>query len=277
MEETNWQIGMWGPSAAGKTTYLASLYLHRKAKGWDIDVLDQEDKDTVGFIDREVSALAKGQFPSATAAGTLRQYRLHITRPVKAFLGRRRNSYTVSMIDISGEDIVSGSSYRDIYFDSLKQCQGLVMLIDPEEPHGTESPFGSYFSNLFNLIQQVDSTELRLAVCITKVDLDRHWAVVSKVSETNREGYQENLHDYLKQIIGRSAYEQIEDVFGQHRGRLFAVSSVGRYESVDGERPNVVREYGQSADARIIHLDNYWQPINIFQPLEWIFDNVPTV
>jgi hypothetical protein len=272
MQESNWRIGMWGPTASGKTTYLASLYLHRRKVGWDIQPLDPDDPVVRNFIDGEVNALASGRFPGATASGVVQGYELAFQVPVRGLLRTRPNDYLVRMDDVSGEEIGPRQTIRDEYFERLRECQGIVMLVDPEEEHAYGATFESYYSPLAQLVTQVDDGETYFAFCITKVDLDRHWAEVNRVPEEDKVAHQANLRRYLRQLITQAAWDEIEPIFQAGRARVFAVSSVGRIESPDGWRPNIIREYGQDAETRIIHLDKHWQPINIFEPLAWIFE-----
>ena len=46
----HWQIGMWGPLASGKTTYLASVYLRHREVGWEIEPSDPSEATTMGFL-----------------------------------------------------------------------------------------------------------------------------------------------------------------------------------------------------------------------------------
>ncbi len=273
----HWQIGMWGPLASGKTTYLASVYLRHREVGWEIEPSDPSEATTMGFLTGEagaVNTLASGDFPGPSPARTLLGYNLDFTVPTAGFLGLVVNNrtYSVTMLDISGEEIGPRQTFKEDYFASLGTCDGLVLLLDPENEHEWGEAFSSYYAPLSQLVKRLDHDEMFYAFCITKIDLDHNWNEVHAVPESDKQGYQENLRQMLMRIIGHAAYQEIAHTFDERRGRMFALSAVGRYQTPDGHRrPNLIREYGQDVTTRLVYTDQRWQPVGIFEPLQWLF------
>ncbi|MCQ3930195.1 MAG: hypothetical protein DPW16_07020 [Chloroflexi bacterium] len=254
------QIGIWGPISSGKTTYLASVYVVIEARtqvGWRMDALPSARE----FIQNTAAILAKGRFPPPTELGrNIPYYEYEISN------GKKKAR--MAFMDAPG-GLISSSDNKE-YFNMLRQCHSILLMIDPDastQSHNFGSSEENYFTTIHRLIFELEDInskqEINFAVCITKMDLDRHWVK------------EKDPHGYLREIIGPVPYNKI---FKRKYGKaeVFPISVAGRYSTPNGhERPNVIF-LGEKDKLFIAKPDEkYWRPHKILDPLNWIFANMP--
>lgn len=275
------RIGLWGPNSAGKTTYLASVYLNRNQVGWEIKP-DLDHPQTRQLVEGErgpVAQLSLLRFPEASAPGQVLDYFFHFTVPAqRPSLLRRKTedlSFTVNLIDVSGEEIGLDQSVREDYFERLRECDGMLLMLDASAEHAYAPSFEDYRPALTQLVNQVDRPALYWAFCITKVDLDDYWAKIAPTEDMPEGAAQRELQDIVREIIGEKAYDEVAFLFDRGRARVFPISSVGRYGTSAGSRPNLVEEHiDGELQRRLVHSEADWEPVGIYEPLKWIFEHV---
>lgn len=265
------QIGIWGPTHSGKTTYMASLFLAMKTDGvgkeWE---MFPKDESAEQFKHGVSIALSEGTFPKETDPGTMPRYEYVVSYKDKTL--------DISFMDSAGALIgsVHHPKFQE-YFNMLNDCHSILMMIDPDaESHSFGEKNENYASTITRLVDTLrgssNRSEINLAVCITKVDLDRHWNAAPH-----------KPREYLKKIIGVIAYNTLfseaenDRTFRRKQGRgrtihveVFPVSVAGRYRTPKGyDRPNVIR-LGDRNEV-VIAKTEAWEPYGVLKPLEWIF------
>lgn len=254
-------IGIWGPVASGKTTYLAGLYLafHTFAREWKMRA-GKNDDDAKQFIETNAAKLDKGLFPSSTEDAAHKTYSFRLFRQ-DSFLGLNGRYHEIKLIDAAG-NLMYNSRYTDDYFTTLSQSQGILLMIDPDTTHMGES----YFTLLQRLFHRLDESRLNqgvldinVAFCLTKIDQDYYWEK------------REDPKKLLKDILGQTTFNTITNYFSPENMAFFAISVVGRYKTDSGEeRPNIAQEGGGYRIANF----RKWEPYNMLDPLFWLFDRI---
>lgn len=260
------QIGIWGPTAAGKTTYLSGLKLaidvfQQNLKFWAINEPAQQ------FIEVNAAKIAEGRFPRSTDYAQPENYIFRIYREDGGLLGNPNESHEINLIDAAGALILDAGDPKG-YFAKLRQCAGLLIMIDPEQKRrlqeGEEGE--TYFSTLHRLLHRLGETrrtesgrlDIHLAFCITKSDLNPHW------------DHRKEPAKYLEQLLGRPAYNGIINYCTS--SKVFAVSVAGRYKTKEGTvLPNLT--FDKNGIPQIADLSQ-WKPYNVIQPLLWLFDQI---
>jgi GTPase SAR1 family protein len=262
------QIGIWGPTEAGKTTYLAGLKLaidlfQPRMKLWAVDTPAKQ------FIEVNSARIAQGIFPRSTDYKVPERYTFRIYQERSTFLNLKQVTeyHELSLLDASGHLILDPDDPKG-YFTTLQGSAGILVMIDPTKSGslqpGKESE--SYFSVLHRLIHRLAETRLtasgkldtHLAICITKSDLDPHWE------------HRDDPAEHLEHLLGKPTYRGLMNYC--ESARVFSISVVGRYRTSSGLLlPNVAEE--PDGARRIADLDQ-WQPLNVLDPLFWLFDQI---
>jgi GTPase SAR1 family protein len=270
MSETT-RISLWGAPRTGKTTYVAALYHQLETvhnMRWNPSMYDAEGNMTQSEdFKRIVRKLDDGELPEATEA-TPRQYKL---RGQQDLILGRKNTVEMNVIDASGglvgEDFGVNPARREAYWDEVRASDALFMLIDPDKSQADFSYY-SLFDELFSAITPPNEayTDKVVAVCITKIDLERHWI------------HRKSPQAYLRSFLHERALTRLLHGTNPRKTAFFAVSSIGRYpHNDDAGYPNlrqvVVNEGGINARydlvTRIAKPDQ-WQPYEVVAPFRWV-------
>jgi len=161
----------------------------------------------------------------------------------------------------------AGNNFLEAY---LRSCSGLLCFVDPDQ--GEDEPMLRFLRGLLiNLGHNQECIEKRFAFCLTKMDSPRH------------RRYWQSPQDYIRQKLGDQMYKTILQACAPGNANFsFACSAVGFYHySENGQlflnpadkkpRSNSgIDWYGRA----IIYDTKYIQPINLFEPLKWLFDAI---
>lgn len=256
-------LTLWGPSAAGKTVFLAQLDIAASAnvhqdpnkKDWQIF----PKSVSIDFTSAMREQMRKeNHFPKATT-GSVEEI---------AFTFKKGNiNATLKVDDRPGahyEDYVSLQSKADkTQMEAhLSQTEGFVLLFDPD-------------AEIAKLAQQIWSTVERLghdntrpvAICVSKSDL---------LVETTHD-YQamtsadpKQQHDFVKNYL-LSKDERLLDTIERYTTnyRFFPVSAAGIRHHYGIIEPVVF--YDESFKPRICSED---KPINLLAPFFWVLDEI---
>ncbi|MBD2463946.1 hypothetical protein H6G89_23370 [Oscillatoria sp. FACHB-1407] len=283
-ESTRIQIGIWGTTGVGKTTYLTTLYQQlMSSPDWIVDC----DRETGNFILNHLRMIQSGHFPPPTSV----KDRLEVLR----FWLNANTNYSTDFGSNSNIEIVfinaPGEFYEDIPFrnndfakgeddvvwdivDYLVSCDGIVFLLDPlrSKEHGK-----NYSSLLWDLFYELlrrsetsnsDSTRLEqyLAFCVTKADREDVWQKAM------------NSESLVEEIVGERLFRRLLNNFSMKgRYECFTMSAIGRYQDASGEwQEPVYSEILEDSTliTQKIRNDVELQPINILAPIEWIVRGV---
>ncbi len=259
-------VGIWGPKASGKTMYLYMLQEHILAtrhREWTMVAANDAARRLLNSAADTV--IAKRRFPAPTPPHQPEECWFRFTKnpPVGP-----SKSYHMQVLDMPGEwyerpDEALSADRKKIVQDYLCNCAGLLCLVDPESGES----IASFVRFLRNDLAFHGKTNQRLAFCLTKADQKSYVRYLSQPVA------------YIRQVLRTQTIRAIEDTFN-HVRYDFACSAVGFYRDPGSKRiwrdtdgtphsNSGIDWYGRSiiynTDAR---------PINLFNPLEWLFEDV---
>lgn len=277
MAEKQADIGIWGPTKAGKTTYLAGLLwaIDKFAPGWQIWPAEG-DRATEDFFLRYSSSFANGVFPPSTPQDRPFIYNFRMSYKDNNGFGRVGRYHEITVLDVAGE-YMNRADDPIGYYKKLRKCKGILCMIDPEisQHNGQPVPVASaktedsYISLLIRMGIELhqenglasDFTLNKLfAFTLTKMDLDQHWP------------YRQTPQAYMYRVLGEAGYNRLIKMTNPQRREFFAISVVGQYRTLSGEeRPNI--EDAGNDSCRIADLSQ-WTPYKLLDPLFWLFDKI---
>lgn len=290
-------IGIWGGTESGKTTYLSALEIATlldPTGSWNIFGDDSVSPQSVDFLLTGTESLRDGRFPPPTISRQVYTYEI-IGKPsgfaglvgsLLEAVGKPRSfQFNLHVFDYPGGDLLNKDP-ADPLWAQLAKCDGLVYLFDPHKTDVTSDNF-KCLSRSTSMIRQVLSKQSgallsdgrlphHLAVCVTKFDDDQ---VFSRLRQAGLVIFDENRPEQAPRVKEEEkAFECFADIFTipkirrsfkDDRVRFFLTSSIGFYRDeqgkIDIERCcNVVQEPGGN---RIRGLPI---PHGVFEPLLWI-------
>lgn len=252
--EEDGRVALWGPSASGKTAFLALLYLRStqfKKAGWTVYLGDEATKDWLqqmrGTID------VQNRFPEATATAT----------------GRIALSYEF-VSQSSGHRFVLDTDDRAGYYyeqmddavlQSLLRAKGRLFFFDhTQEPKRRKEQILRAFEDLHHAGRETRSTDLDptpVAICLTKADM-----LIRSPEDLKRA--REQPQEFVLEKMEPELLSWAETFFTKIR--LFPVSSVGVELFHGVVRPAVF--FDERLEARWARA---CEPLNLFEPFEWLF------
>jgi hypothetical protein len=235
----NMQLGIWGTTGAGKSTFLTALYKDLlRTERWRIAADEKARK----YLNQQLEIMENGRFVAGTPEGKIDIYEYWLTGTEKDSRFKGLN-VTLKFIDAPGgfyEEPSKGAGKiagGDI-LDYLCSCDGIVFLLDPKRPK-TRKKLSLLLLELMQEFQQrsfetspqqqrkIRALEQYMAFCVTKADQDdRLW----------QNGELGRLPEQLvREILGDDPYDRLERNFCQkNRFQCFPISAVGRYRDEDG-------------------------------------------
>jgi hypothetical protein len=245
-------VALWGPTQAGKTFFLAQLYLHQGAfRGdWDIYPIDEGEK----FIDEVRLRISASEFTDPTVGGDG-------GRKVAYGFHNRRTGLKARLFveDRAGRESIE---LEESTKTRLNEANGLVVLFDPER-------------HLRELEKQIETTLGRLhtargggfhkdsrpiAVCLSKADCLIKTPEDLILARTQP-------REFVRQNVPGDILAWLSNFCSNFE--LFPISSVGvraRYGLVE---PLVF--YDENYQPRI---GAGGEPLNLMEPFAWIFSQL---
>lgn len=293
----NVNIGIWGGTQSGKTTYLSALQIATlldPTGSWNIFGDDDISPGSVDFLLTGTQSLRGGDFPPATISRQVYTYEI-IGEPAgfaKVFsfvmetVGKPRPfKFNLHVFDYPGGDLLKADP-QDPLWEQLATCDGLVYLFDPHKTDVTSDNF-QCLSRSTSMIRRVLSKHPgallsngrlphHLAVCVTKFDDDQVFTKLRQAGLVIHDENKPGQAPYVKDV--EKAFECFADIytipsirrsFKDDRVRFFLTSSIGFFRDENGKIDierccNVVQEPGGN---RIRGLPI---PHGVFEPLLWI-------
>jgi hypothetical protein len=250
-------IALWGPSASGKTVFLAQLYLKQDTQDeWEVkpsreseEVILQTDK----FIKESSERIRANRFPLATDPGATSKVRYHFEHKQKRTQGK------LFVEDRSGkewENLVEQSKQE------LLNASGIVLLLDPDkDSNRLKGQIEATLRQLHNSSQRDTPKDDRpVAVCLSKTDQ------LIKTPEDLFRAQSEPRKFVLEKI---KAEIQIWISIYCANFELFAISSVGVRLCHGTVQPLMF--YDEEMEARIC---SNARPINLMSPFAWLFEQI---
>lgn len=256
------KIGIWGLTGAGKTTYLAALWLavnSSHSTGWKI--WPENEKAETLFTNYS-GDLRNGIFPPATDPDTNPvQYDLMLE--YTSHRGRSQR-YNLSLIDAAGQHVLDNSDNYG-YFETLRQSSGILLMIDPnpiveeQKKQGYFQPITRLLFKLRDRLKENGKIDTDIALCATKCDMGK-WS--------DRAG---NPQGIFPEIMDRFSYNAIKTNFSSICE--FAVSSVGLLDTPSGQTiSNMDYDIVNNQQRLKIRNMEQWKPMCLLKPIIWLTD-----
>lgn len=258
------KIGIWGLTGAGKTTYLASLWIafaRNYYPDWKIWPTNPAAENL--FVDYS-GDLDRGIFPPATDPDA-NPIQYDFSLSYSPSRGRVQN-YNLCLIDAAGRHVLDDSDPYG-YFKLLSECTGILLMIDPnpivkeQERAGYLGPITRLLFKLKGRIQVNGKISTHIALCATKCDMGK-WP--------RRAGHPSGV---LREVMGPAAYGAVTS--NCQSFCEFAVSSVGLRKTFEKECvPN--KDYimiDNQRRERIPDMDR-WEPKCLLAPIKWLVDPI---
>jgi GTPase SAR1 family protein len=274
-----YRISLWGPKGAGKTTYIAMIYgtaLKSNIK-W---IIRPNDIASTQFVQENINIIRSGVFPTPTAyVQEPNIYRYHIHALNSAVLSENGNEkeflesvvdfvrnvksnqlskkdtskdIVISLADVAGEQFFNESLDHALW-EYLATSDGLICLLDPSEAE-------NHFDITFRLLQFLWLKLKNHPNMLVDGRLPHYVAFCfSKIDQPDFVKFLNKPHDlilYLESQMGLDIEKLLLQYFLPDRITYFTISSIGLQTKIDGpliENPKDI------------------SPINILEPLQWLF------
>lgn len=249
------EISIWGTTGSGKSSLLhsfsASLFRYYQLDNQAFYLRDENGIPANPFW--------RYEFPMPTQSLTEQTYIFSRRFPPNV-KGAEVSSHEHHLVfqDNSGEQLVSvvlDSNTRDLTARKLFSSDGILVTLDPSQVENNSSRRNEYtqlISNLFEFVQENQTSKKYWAFCLTKMDL-----------------YPQLIRSdplyVLEQLFGSEMLRLINSRMAQNEIRVFITSAVGFYSE---HKSNYNYESGNLASAE------QWEPYNVESPFFWIFENI---
>lgn len=252
-------IALWGPPAAGKTMFLAQLYLRRQqiAKHWDVFARGS----SLDFIERNRALIdSQNRFVPRTDPGTTDQQVLYEFRHEQS--GRK---LFLAIDDRAGGDWVAMDAKEELQ-EVYRQAGGLILLFDCTAQKDHLMRTVSRTLERVRVAQGDQDDHRPVALCLSKADqLIETPAHLTEALE-HPDGF---MRRWLEARVSRHFLGEVARYFKNYR--LFPVSSIGAH-FIHGEREPIVF-YDERFELRL-RFGRELEPINLFAPIIWLFEQL---
>ncbi len=246
------KFGMWGPPGAGKTTYITMLQ-YADCNGWSIKPRGRETQNL--YIQYSELLRDKREFVPPTIADKVWYLTFDFERPGGAFTNK---NYRVILPEASGEYYEKPDGHPEL-LNEISRYQGIIWLVDPERIDNPSPGNRSYRAMiqewLYRLydLQGEGMLKQHMVFCLTKMDLPQYYE------------YFENPRDFCLDKLGRDVEKFIGDFCDVNKVNFFATSSIGFCSGASKK----LSTRDPDDETKLIEASD---PINIFSPFEWLFD-----
>lgn len=289
------RIGIIGGQSSGKTTFLGALSIAvvREPTGeWRIV---GKDDASISFMSENKQYLLNGEFPPTsldtasceyTISGYLTADRVKgvyqalggvptevLKSAMSMFKLGRRATFTMNVVDYPGGDLLT-LDIEDELWKFLARCNGIIYLFDPLLE---KSRFPNY--------RYID----KAATCIY-VHCDRagtliqdrlpHFIAVA-ITKSDEPEIQEAIAPFPNQpekafatIADELTVPTIRNFFVQRRTAYYFVSSIGFFQNPVTRTVDPNDRYNVVHTPEGVRLRGRPNPINVFEPLLWIYSNL---
>jgi energy-coupling factor transporter ATP-binding protein EcfA2 len=303
-------IAMWGATASGKTTFLASLGVALTQAGGVWSVAAADKASTNELIDLTSALHGKKTFPPATQGVHLLEWVLHGTVQETVPAGRWRKetrtravSVGLSLADPTGEAWRSDNRsnlLQDELVDRLADSQGIVYVFDPIREFKEGDAYQHTFGVCTQLAGRLTGTpgfDGRLphyvAVCITKFDELLVYETAKRLGlvttdPLDRFGFPRVPDDDAPELFGKLCevsgsgdgdmiIKELYQRFRAERIRFFVSSAIGFYADPRTNRFDPSDPQNLVPDSRApggFRIRGPVHPINIGEPVIWLSERI---
>ena len=267
---TSGNIVVIGPTAAGKTTYLAALsYFKEHKQGKKLFTVNPQNPATRILTEKAENILKQGADLDETIIGQEIEflddfpfYSFGIT--AKPYWYSSTETFQLTARDYPGEvfeAIASPSSRKPIHEDFINECftdvMGCLIMLTGWEP-GTDNFYNRIMKQFLKLMDERGrSRDLKLAIVMSKCERGEIWP-----------GRLDPEIDLFGVHLRETTKTLREKVIPQNL-RFFALSTFGVLGK-DNPRPNREDRMKGEEPASVIRKPDSWQPYNLIEPLYWL-------
>lgn len=267
---TSGNIVVIGPTAAGKTTYLAALsYFKEHKQGKKLFTVNPQNPATRILAEKAENILKQAADLDRTVIGQeiesvddLPFYSFGIT--AKPYWYSSTETFQLTARDYPGEvfeAIASPSSRKPIHEDFINECFtdviGCLIMLTGWEP-GTDNFYNRIMKQFLKLMDERGrSQNLKLAIVMSKCERGEIWP---GRLDPEIDLFAVHLRETTKTLRAKVIPQNL---------RFFALSTFGVLGR-DNPRPNREDRMKGEEPASVIRQPNSWQPYNLIEPLYWL-------
>jgi len=267
---TSGNIVVIGPTAAGKTTYLAALsYFKEHKQGKKLFTVNPQNPATRILAEKAENILKQAADLDRTVIGQeiesvddLPFYSFGIT--AKPYWYSSTETFQLTARDYPGEvfeAIASPSSRKPIHEDFINECFtdviGCLIMLTGWEP-GTDNFYNRIMKQFLKLMDERGrSQNLKLAIVMSKCERGEIWP---GRLDPEIDLFAVHLRETTKTLRAKVIPKNL---------RFFALSTFGVLGR-DNPRPNREDRMKGEEPASVIRQPNSWQPYNLIEPLYWL-------
>ena len=267
---TSGNIVVIGPTAAGKTTYLAALsYFKEHKQGKKLFTVNPQNPATRILAEKAENILKQGADLDETIIGQEIEsvddfpfYSFGIT--AKPYLYSSAETFQLTARDYPGEvfeAIASPSARKPIHEDFINECFtdviGCLIMLTGWEP-GTDNFYNRIMKQFLKLMDERGrSQNLKLAIVMSKCERGEIWP---GRLDPEIDLFAVHLRETTKTLRAKVIPQNL---------RFFALSTFGVLGR-DNPRPNREDRMKGEEPASVIRQPNSWQPYNLIEPLYWL-------
>jgi len=314
-ESETWRISLWGPTASGKSTYLAALNT-AAAQSLDRPLIYGRNNDSTDFLARSTHSLNRQRFPSPSIASQPLRFAINVpalgasnhatTIPAvptqfnidiqddPGLLFNPEPDFRPGRLDIGGMD---NADEETAFVGGLSRSDGFIFLIDPDlGPHGMYDGFGAL---LLKIAQRCNEQKRigdgwlphYLAACIAKFDRPDiyQWAESSGNCQVRPDDPHRFPHvpddmakDFFTSICSKTGVRTIPAIIDQYfhpdRIRYFVISSIGFHLD------SATAQFDEHDYQNLMHkpdgeprIRSGIHPIGVIEPILWLGRCLTTV
>jgi energy-coupling factor transporter ATP-binding protein EcfA2 len=267
---TSGNIVVIGPTAAGKTTYLAALsYFKEHKQGKKLFTVNPQNPATRILAEKAENILKQAADLDRTVIGQeiesvddLPFYSFGIT--AKPYWYSSTETFQLTARDYPGEvfeAIASPSARKPIHEDFINECFtdviGCLIMLTGWEP-GTDNFYNRIMKQFLKLMDERGrSRDLKLAIVMSKCERGEIWP---GRLDPEIDLFAVHLRETTKTLRAKVIPQNL---------RFFALSTFGVLGR-DNPRPNREDRMKGEEPASVIRQPNSWQPYNLIEPLYWL-------
>jgi energy-coupling factor transporter ATP-binding protein EcfA2 len=267
---TSGNIVVIGPTAAGKTTYLAALsYFKEHKQGKKLFTVNPQNPATRILAEKAENILKQAADLDRTVIGQeiesvddLPFYSFGIT--AKPYWYSSTETFQLTARDYPGEvfeAIASPSARKPIHEDFINECftdvMGCLIMLTGWEP-GTDNFYNRIMKQFLKLMDERGrSRDLKLAIVMSKCERGEIWP---GRLDPEIDLFAVHLRETTKTLRAKVIPQNL---------RFFALSTFGVLGR-DNPRPNREDRMKGEEPASVIRQPNSWQPYNLIEPLYWL-------
>lgn len=241
------QLTLWGPSSAGKTVYLAQLYVEAvlfNKEDWNVHLTEESSRFTE---DMRRQMRSDNIFPSATMVG-------EVNKIVYQFQNNRTNDrFSLLIEDRAGKDY---ESFEESAQERLRTANGLILLFDYlRGPQVLEQEVWDTLGKL-QVASLTTIDERPIAICLSKADI-----LIKSIADYR---YAKNYPDkFVRSHLPPEVIKVLDKFCNNYH--LFPISSAGLHIRHGCIEPTVF--YDENLTPRICSVK---QPFNLLAPIVWL-------